>query len=106
SYSLEVTREGFVVIPQVGQVFVANLTLEQAGDVLYRRLRSVYSGLGREPTSSTKIYVTVARLRANQVFVVGDVQTPGSYQLSSAGTMLTALYAAGGPTDNGNLRNI
>jgi polysaccharide export outer membrane protein len=106
SYSLEVTREGFVVIPQVGQVYVANLTLEQATDVLYRRLRSVYSGLGREPGASTKMYVTVARLRANQVFVVGDVQIPGSYQLSSAGTMMTALYAAGGPTDNGNLRAV
>jgi len=106
SYSLEVTREGFVVIPQVGQVYVANLTLEQATDVLYRRLRTVYSGLGKEPTSSTKMYVTVARLRANQVFVVGDVQIPGSYQLSSAGTMMTALYAAGGPTDNGNLRAV
>ncbi|HEX7938390.1 MAG TPA: SLBB domain-containing protein, partial [Gemmatimonadaceae bacterium] len=106
SYSLEVTREGFVVIPQVGQVYVANLTLEQATDVLFRRLRSVYSGLGKEPGASTKMYVTVARLRANQVFVVGDVQIPGSYQLSSAGTMMTALYAAGGPTDNGNLRAV
>jgi polysaccharide export outer membrane protein len=106
SYSLEVTREGFVVIPQVGQVFVANLNLDQATDVLYRRMRSVYSGLGRDAASSTKLYVTVARLRANQVFVMGDVQIPGSYQLSSAGTMLTALYAAGGPTDNGNLRGI
>jgi polysaccharide export outer membrane protein len=106
SYSLEVTREGFVVIPQVGQVYVANLTLDQATDVLYRRLRGVYSGLGRTPDASTKMYVTVARLRANQVFVVGDVQIPGSYQLSSAGTMMTALYAAGGPTDNGNLRAV
>lgn len=106
SYSLEVTREGFVVIPQVGQIYVANLTLDQATDLLYRRLGRVYSGLGRSPDASTKLFVTVARLRANQVFVIGDVMLPGSYQLSSAGTMLTALYAAGGPTDNGNLRTI
>ena len=106
SYSLEITREGFIVIPQVGQVYVANLTLEQVTDVLYSRLRTVYSGLGRSPSASTQLYVTVARLRANQVFVLGDVQAPGSYQISSAGTMLTALYAAGGPSDNGNLRNV
>ncbi|HJP61409.1 MAG TPA: SLBB domain-containing protein [Gemmatimonadaceae bacterium] len=106
SYTLEVTREGFVVIPQVGQVYVANLTLDQATDVLYRRLRGVYSGLGRSPNASTKMYLTVARLRTNQVFVLGDVTLPGSYQVSSAGTMLTALYAAGGPTENGNLRGI
>lgn len=106
SYTLEVTREGFVVLPSVGQVYVANLTLDQVTDLLYRRLRTVYSGLGRGPDASTKLFVTVGRLRANQVFVIGDVVNPGSYQISSAGTMLTALYAAGGPTENGNLRNV
>ena len=31
---------------------------------------------------------------------------PGSYQISSAGTALTALYAAGGPSCNGSMRRI
>lgn len=106
SYSLEVTREGFVVIPQVGQVFVANLTLDQVSEVLYRRLRSVYSGIGREATSSTRFYVTIVRLRTNQVFVIGEALAPASYQVSSVGTMLTALYGAGGPSDIGSLRAI
>src|SRR2546430_10636136 len=47
SYPLPVTREGFVLIPQVGQVYVANLTLDQLRDVLYARLGRVYSGLAR-----------------------------------------------------------
>lgn len=106
SYSLEVTREGFVVIPQVGQVFVANLTLEQVEDVVFRRLRAVYSGMGRETTASTRFYVTIVRLRTNQVFVVGEAAAPASYQVSSVGTMLTALYGAGGPSDIGSLRRI
>jgi protein involved in polysaccharide export with SLBB domain len=50
--------------------------------------------------------VSVARLRTNQVFVVGDVVRPGSYLVSGAGTVLTALYAAGGPTVNGSLRRV
>jgi protein involved in polysaccharide export with SLBB domain len=37
---------------------------------------------------------------------VGDALRPGSYRVSSAGTALTALYAAHGPSDNGSLRNI
>ncbi len=106
SYSLEVTREGFVVIPQVGQVFVANLTLDQVSEVLYRRLRSVYSGIGREASASTRFYVTIVRLRTNQVFVIGEAAAPASYQVASVGTMLTALYGAGGPSDVGSLRNI
>lgn len=106
SYSLEVTREGFIVIPQVGQVFVSNLTLDQVNDVLFRRLGNVYSGIGREPGASTRFYVTVVSLRTNQVFVIGEASAPASYQVSSVGTMLTALYGAGGPSDIGSLRAV
>ncbi|HEU4698096.1 MAG TPA: SLBB domain-containing protein [Gemmatimonadales bacterium] len=103
---LEVTREGFVVIPQVGQVYVANLTLAQLRDVLYTRLGRAYSGVRRGPGARTQFAVTVARLRNIQVFVTGDVVRPGSYQISAAGTVLTALYAAGGPTANGSFRRV
>lgn len=106
AHTLEVTREGFVVIPQAGQVYVANLTLAELRDQLYARLGRVYSGVRRGPRATTQFQVSVARLRNIQVFVVGDVVRPGSYQISSAGTVLTALYAAGGPTDNGSLRRV
>ena len=106
SYSLDVTREGFVVIPQVGQLFVNNLTLSDLEALLATRLSRVYSGVRRDNSGSTRFSVNVAKLRSNQVFVVGDVQHPGSYSVSSAGTALTALYAAGGPSINGSLRRI
>jgi polysaccharide export outer membrane protein len=106
AHSLQVTREGFVVVPQVGQLYVANLTLAQIEDLLYARLGRVYSGVRRGPAATTRFSLSVARLRSNQIFVVGDVMTPGSYQVSSAGTALTALYAAGGPTVNGSMRAI
>jgi protein involved in polysaccharide export with SLBB domain len=50
--------------------------------------------------------VSVSRLHQNQVFVVGEATVPGSYQVSSAGTALSALYAAGGPSSNGSLRRV
>lgn len=106
SHTLEVTREGFVVIPQVGQLYVANLTLGQLDDLLYSRLGRVYSGVRRGSGATTRFSVSVARLRTNQVFVLGDVERPGSYMVSSAGTALSALYAAGGPTASGSMRNI
>lgn len=106
AYSLNVTREGFVVIPQVGQVYVANLTVGQLEDQLYSRLRRVYSGIRRGPNARTKFQISVSRLRNIQVYVVGDVVRPGAYQISGAGTVLTALYAAGGPTANGSFRRI
>nr|MDP9179023.1 SLBB domain-containing protein [Gemmatimonadota bacterium] len=106
SYQLPVTREGFVVVPQAGQIYVNNLTMGQLEDILYTRLGRVYSGVRRGPGATTRFSLNVARIRTNQVYVVGDVLLPGSYRISSAGTTLTALYAARGPTDNGSLRNI
>jgi polysaccharide export outer membrane protein len=106
AHTLEVTRGGFVVIPQVGQVGVANLTLGQLEDLLYTRLGQAYSGIRRGAGATTRFSVTVSRLRSNQVFVVGDVVSPGAYRISSAGTALSALYAAGGPTERGSLRRV
>ena len=105
AYSLQVTREGFILIPQVGQVHTANLTLDQLRDVLYSRLGRVYSGV-RRVNPTTQFDITVASVRANQVYVVGEVDQPGAYQISSLGTVLTALYAGGGVTEQANLRRI
>ncbi len=106
TYSLPVTREGFVLIPQVGQVHVANLTLDQLRDVLFTRLGRVYSGVKRTANATTRFDVTVANVRANQIYVVGEVTQPGAYQISSLGTVFTALYAAGGVTERAKLRGV
>ncbi|HSW31598.1 MAG TPA: SLBB domain-containing protein [Longimicrobiales bacterium] len=106
AYSLDVTREGFIVIPDVGQVSVNGLTMEGLRGRLYDRLGRVYSGVSRSSEASTRFDVSLGRLRTNQVFVIGDVARPGAYQVSSVGTVLTALYRGGGPTANGSFRAI
>ena len=106
AYTLDVTREGFIVIPQAGEVYVSNLTLGQLREVLYSRLGRVYSGVRRGAGATTRFTVSPVRLRSNQIFVLGDVIAPGSYRISSAGTALSALYASRGPTDAGSLRNV
>jgi polysaccharide biosynthesis/export protein len=106
AFTLDVTREGFVVIPGVGEVPVANLTMRELEDQLYSKLGRVYSGLGRGSNATTHFSINLARLHSNQVYVLGDVAQPGSYRVSSAGTALTALYTAGGPTLNGGMRRV
>jgi polysaccharide export outer membrane protein len=106
SYTLPVTREGFIVIPQVGQVWVNNITMAELENILYQRLGRVYSGVRRGAGATTHFYITPARLGSNQIYVTGDVLRPGSYRISSAGTALTALYAALGPSENGSLRQV
>ena len=92
---LQVTREGFVVIDKVGQLFVNNLTLDQFRDLLYHRLSRVYSGISRSPDAKTKFEITVARVRTEVVRVIGEVQHPGSYAVAATGGVLNALYQAG-----------
>src|SRR6185437_6578190 len=106
SYPLEVTRQGFVVVPNVGEIQVANLTMAQLDDMLYSRLGRVYSGVRRGDGARTHFSVNVSRVGTNQVIVTGDVVQPNAYAVSRAGTAMDALYKAQGPTDNGSLRDV
>ena len=91
AYTLDVTREGFIVVPQAGQIYVANLTLGQLREVLYTRLGRVYSGVRRGAGATTQFSVSPVMLRSNQIFVLGEVLSPGSYRISSAGTAMSAF---------------
>ena len=106
AYTLRVSREGTVVIPDVGQVVVNGLTLSELEERLYDRLGEVYSGVRRGPDASTRFQLSLGRLRVNQVFVIGEVERPGAHEISSVGTVLSALYQAGGPNMNGSFRTV
>ena len=93
-----IDREGRIALPESGSVQVAGLTLERVQAVIESALKQQYR--------NAHIDVTVARLRTVRVYVVGDVQRPGAYDLSSLSTPLNALYAAGGPTSVGSLRTL
>ena len=103
AHELVVTREGFVVVPNVGRVAVANLTIADLRLLLRSRLANSYSGISRGTTS---VDVTITELRTIQIYVTGEVAQAGAYQLASVATVTNALYAAGGPTELGSLRAI
>lgn len=93
-----VDREGRVMLPEAGPVVVAGMTVDQAQRLFQEELAPQFR--------NAKIEVSVARLRTVRVYVVGDVQRPGAYDVSSLSTPLNALYAAGGPTSIGSLRTL
>jgi len=96
SFARTVDREGKIALPEAGTVVLAGLSLERAQDLIQGSLSQQYR--------DAKVAVTVARLRTVRVYVVGDVQRPGAYDISSLSTPLNAIYAAGGPTGVGSLR--
>ena len=103
AHELVVTREGFLLVPDVGRISVANLTMADLRIRLRDRLANSYSGITRGTTS---VDVTITQLRTIQIYVTGEVAQAGAYQLASVATVTNALYAAGGPTVLASLREI
>lgn len=91
-----VDREGRVALPEVGAVEVAGRNL---GDV-----QRLVRGILRSQFRDAEADVSLSRIRTVRVYVVGDVERPGAYDVSSLSTPLNALYVAGGPTSGGSLR--
>jgi protein involved in polysaccharide export with SLBB domain len=106
AHAVEVTQGGFIVVPQVGQVNVNGLRLGEVREVLYQRLRRVYSSVGRGPDARTRFDLTIATVRVQRIRVIGEVARPGTYVLAATGGVLAALYEAGGPTEMGNFRAV
>jgi protein involved in polysaccharide export with SLBB domain len=52
------------------------------------------------------VNVTFGQLRAITVYVVGQANRPGTYTVSSLSTLVTALFASGGPNANGSMRHV
>ncbi|HKO19315.1 MAG TPA: SLBB domain-containing protein [Acidobacteriaceae bacterium] len=98
TFTLMVDREGRLLLPEAGSLAVAGLTLAQAQTLIESAMQ--------EQFRNAHVSVTVARLRSVRVYVVGDVQRPGGYDVSPLATPLSVLYAAGGPTASGSLRTI
>jgi len=101
--SLNVRRDGTLLVPQIGQIQVAGLTLEAARVSIKQRAGRVFNVIDE---GRARVDLMVSRVRNNQVFVVGEVERPGSYQVNALGTVFRALAAAGGPTVRGTFRNI
>jgi protein involved in polysaccharide export with SLBB domain len=103
SYEVKVSGDGHIRIPGAGLVKLSGSTIEQARVKITNLLRGVYSTI---TTGQTKVNVSVSGIRSIKVTIMGEVNTPGTYTLSSLATVFNALHASGGPTQNGSLRNI
>jgi protein involved in polysaccharide export with SLBB domain len=93
-----VDREGRVSIPEGGSVVVAGRTLGEVQQTIQKMLSHQLRGIS--------VDVTLGKLRTVRVYVVGDVKNPAAYDISSLSTALSALIAAGGPTETGSYRTV
>jgi protein involved in polysaccharide export with SLBB domain len=97
-YSLVVTRDGRINFPEFGALPVSGLRFTELRADLERRVAEQMIGV--------KAAITMGALRSIRVFVLGDVNRPGSYTVSSLSTMTNALFVSGGIRPIGSLRNV
>ncbi|MBT8007736.1 MAG: hypothetical protein HN602_09960, partial [Gammaproteobacteria bacterium] len=97
-HQLQVSREGELNFPGIGPIQVAGMRFDELKSSLNQRIAQQMIGV--------RASITLGRLRSIRVFILGDVQRPGSYTVSALSTMTNALFVSGGVTKIGSLRNI
>lgn len=103
NFSLPVSAEGTITIPNVGQIKVAGSTIEAATQrIKTQMIKTAYASLA---TGSSKLSVTLGQIRSIRVTIIG-ANRPGNYTLSSLSTAFNALFVCGGPSQFGSFREI
>lgn len=95
---LVVDRNGQVFVPKVGTLTVAGLRYDQLQGFVHAAIAQLYKDFD--------VNVTLGKLRSIQILVVGSARQPGTYTISSMGTLADALFASGGPSATGSMRHI
>lgn len=93
-----VDRNGYIYIPNVGQLQVSGLRFTDARDFIAAQIGRVFQRF--------QVSVEMGHLRSVQIFIVGKARRPGTYTVSSLSTVVNAIFVAGGPTSSGSMRRI
>jgi protein involved in polysaccharide export with SLBB domain len=98
NYSVPVDRNGDITLPRVGVIHLWGQSFAQARETINKQISKYFKNF--------ELNVTLGELRSIQVYLVGEVNNPGPYRVSSLATVLTTLSQAGGVTGNGTLRQV
>jgi len=93
-----IDRNGLIHIPRIGAVSLGGVKSSQAEGVIHAAVGRYYKDF--------QLSVTLGQLRGVTVYVVGQARRPGAYTLASTSTLVSALFASGGPGANGSLRRV
>lgn len=97
-YRATIDRNGVVTLPTIGPVVLGGVKAGDADSIVQQAVSKIYKGV--------TLSVNFGQLRAITVYVVGQASRPGTYTVSSLSTLVTALFASGGPNANGSMRNV
>ena len=91
-------RSGQINLPKIGTINLSGVRVKDLEETLRKRIATVFS--------SVQVNAALGKLRGITVFVVGQAQQPGTYNLTGLSTLVNAVFASGGPGVNGSMRAI
>jgi protein involved in polysaccharide export with SLBB domain len=97
-YRATIDRNGMISLPTIGTIALAGIRAADADSIVLAAVAKLYKGVS--------VKVSFIQLRAITVYVVGQALHPGTYTVSGLSTLVTALFASGGPNSNGSLRSV
>ena len=107
-YNTIINTNGFIKLERIPPIYLSGYSIFSAKKRIGNALSKIYAGINSTSESYQKVYFDIALKNTRSIVlnIVGNVMTPGTYTLSSMTSPLNALYAAGGPNENGSFRNV
>ena len=97
-FFLEIDRSGSILLPKIGPVILNGLKLEEARRLIRSRVEAQLVGVNAT--------ISIGKTKFINIFVAGNVISPGVYSMPALSRVTHALYTAGGISDIGTYRNI
>ena len=94
-----VRSDGIATLPLIGEVMVGGLSVGQAHELIVHRMS--------EHLENPQLLVSLKTTRDREIYIAGEVRTPGNFSYQDELTVLDAVLRAGGPlkasADMGNV---
>lgn len=94
--SVTVRSDGKISLPLLGEMLAVGLTPTQLAEKIAAALKPYM----KDP----KVTVTLSQARLLKIYLVGEVRSPGSYDMKPGWTVVEAIAQAGGLTEKANLK--
>ncbi len=91
-------RNGLIHLSRIGAISVVGVRVAELEGYLRSKIAKLYKNFS--------ISASLGQLRSMQIYVMGQARKPGAYVVSSLSTLVSAIFASGGPSATGSLRHI
>lgn len=100
SGEFEINEDGYIKPPRMTRIYLRGLSYKSAEELIRSNFEKRFN------LKNSQIEITLNYSRMITVGIYGEVYQPGSYKISALNSAFNALTAAGGPNENGTVRNI